>query len=81
MIWCSENRTYDHRFADIFFVRSFLKARISNQMLIFERGLSGPNTLAGERWHMDLIWFHTLAVPPPVGLNENPDMANLFGIQ
>lgn len=67
MIWCSENRTYDHRVTATWFVRSFLKARISNQMLIFERVLSGPKTLAGERWHTDLIWFHTLAVPPPGG--------------
>lgn len=80
MIWCSENRIYD-RVTAILFVRSFLKAGISNQMLIFERGLSGPKTLAGERWHMDLIWFLTLAVPLPVGLNENHDMASLFGIQ
>lgn len=50
-------------------------------MLIFEQVLSGPKTLVGERCHMDLIWFHTLAVPVPVGVNEDPDMANLSGIQ
>lgn len=38
-------------------------------MLIFERVLSGPKTLFGERCQMDLIWFHTLAVPVPVEVN------------
>lgn len=42
-------------------------------MLIFEQVLSGPKTLVGERCHM--------AVPLPVGVNENPDMANLSRIQ
>lgn len=80
-IWCRENETFDHHVTVILFVCSILEARISNQMLIFERVLCGPKTLARERCHMDLIWFYSLAVLPPVGLNENPDMANLSGIQ